>query len=508
MRDEDEFNNKNPTLNLLDRTIAYFAPKAGFERMRWRSGMAGYSAARPNRRNAGWIPAEGQGEMINRQARRMLRAKAQDLERNSEVAGAIIEALNRNVVGRGFELQATTDNEDFNKKVEMLWKEWCKARNCDITGQQSFRELTTMFLDRTWFDGETLAIKTYTGNGKFPFQLQMREAADLDALGLFANQKNGNVICDGVELNQYSKPVAYYLTETDPLGMIKPEAKRIESNRVIYGWRRKRPSEYRGITKFSRIIERINDLGEYITAVAFMQKILASLCVFIKQTLPNGTSSLGRLSNSLKSPEGNKLKRLKPGSIEYLDPGEEAQTLNPSGNSAEAAAFATMQGRMSAAGVGLSLEATARDVSQVNYSSARQNLLEDQKTYEDWQLWLKEHFLDEVYSEFIISAYLANQFPEIPDFWENKEYYLKHKFIPQGMSWIDPVKEATANKIALDSGQTTLQDICARAGKDWKEVLEQRAVEIETMNKLGIKPAEGSKSNANQGTDGTPPQTE
>jgi len=499
----EDTKNKNPTKwNLLDRFIEAVSPKAAYERLRWRSGIGGYDAGNHNRGNAGWLPMNSQGELINRQARRLMRARAQDMERNSDIMGSILDAYRRNIVGRGFNLQARTDNADFNVAAETLWREWCKPRNCDITGQQSFREILNMVVDRAVIDGEVLIIKTYTGDAKFPFQLQIRESADLDSLGKLSNDSNGNLICDGIEVNQYNKPVAYYFTETDANGMTRNTATRVEASRVIYLWHRKRPTEYRGVTKIAGIIDRIHNLDDYFKAVSFMQKILASLCVFIKQTLPDGAlGGLGRTNQKIieDNDPNSRQQKIKAGQIMYLKPGEEATSINPSGNSAEAEGFGRQQQRMASAAMGLSLEATARDMSKMNYSSARQNLLEDNKTYIDWQLWLQEHALDEIYTEFLISAYLAGQFPMIPDFWKNKENYFQHRFIAQGMSWIDPLKEANANKTMLDSGQATLEEICAKKGQDWKEVLNQRAKEQAYMKELGLVMNEGGTTDAQPG---------
>ena len=506
-------NNKNPTdevkWNVLDRAIEVLFPKRAYERLRWRMGISGYDASKLGRGSAGWAPVNMQGEMINRQARKILRARARDMERNNDVVNGILLAYKRNVVGKGFNLQALTDSDDINNAIESLWREWNKARNCDITGQQTLREILNMVMRRQVIDGEIAIIKTYDSNKKIPFQLQLREADDLDSLGLLNNQTNGNVICEGIEMDSSNRPIAYYFTETDANGMIKNQATRIEEKRVIYLWQRARPSEYRGITMLAPLIERLHNLDDYHKAVNFMQKILASICVFIKQALPDGISgALGRAKSIIPSEDPNdRQQKVKAGQIMYLKPGEEVSTLIPSGQAAEAAGYTTTQQRMSAAAIGLSLEATARDVSQVNYSSARQNLLEDTKTYNDWQQWLIDHLLDEIYTEFLISAYLAGQLPPIPDFWQNKEKYFKHRFIGQGMSWIDPVKESVANKTALETGQATLEEICAKAGKDWKEVLQQRAREKAYAESLGLF-AEGSNTNANKGTNGTSPQTE
>ena len=39
-----------------------------------------------------------------------------------------------------------------------------------------------------------------------------------------------------------------------------------------------------------------------------------------------------------------------------------------------------------------------------------------------------------------------------------------------GFDFIDPAKEATANQILLDSGQSTLKEVCAERGKNWRDV--------------------------------------
>lgn len=82
--------------------------------------------------------------------------------------------------------------------------------------------------------------------------------------------------------------------------------------------------------------------------------------------------------------------------------------------------------------------------------------------------------MHEIYTEVIISAQLAGTI-NIKDFWENKELYLKHRWISPGWSWIDPQKEVNANKTAIETGQDNLINICAKSGLDYREVLEGQA---------------------------------
>lgn len=131
--------------------------------------------------------------------------------------------------------------------------------------------------------------------------------------------------------------------------------------------------------------------------------------------------------------------------------------------------------RKLAAGQGLSYEQVSRDVSQVNYSSARQNLLEDWKVFEKEQQFLIAHFLDGVFEDVVKAAVLSGYIPanNVPnDFWTNP-MWLKHEFIGQRMPWIDPYKEAMANKVMLDSYQLTLNELYGRSGRDYVETVEQ-----------------------------------
>lgn len=76
--------------------------------------------------------------------------------------------------------------------------------------------------------------------------------------------------------------------------------------------------------------------------------------------------------------------------------------------------------------------------------------------------------VDEIYETFLISAVLAGKV-DIPDFWQNKDTYLAHTFEKPPKDWIDPAKEATATKIALQVGAKTFKQVAAENGSDWRK---------------------------------------
>lgn len=493
--------------NWLDRAITWISPKIGFARMAWRNAVRGYHAGEIRRGSENWIPTNAKAEQINQSQRTMIRSRARDTERNHDIIAGPIGTLERNVVSTGFRVQADTGNKEIDKMMEDVFKDWQKKVNCDITGTQSFYQMCKMVIRRTEVDGGILFVKTYTGNPRFPFQLQAREVDDLDSSGQIRN--GNNVIVGGIEVDSNQKAVAYYLKTYSPDGWFTGKTNRVDASRVIFLWNKTMPSQIREISQLASTLTRVNDTEEYLDAVSIKEKILASLTVFIKRLLPSGDGpGRGIGGGKSNSPDydpqtGYKRKRISPGIITELQPGDDVSAVIPTGQASNAREHVALHQRLIGNGIGLSYETVSRDMSQVNYSSARQGLLEDQRTYEDWQQWLIDNFLSEVYTEVIISAVLAGEL-DIPDFWQKKNQYLNHRWTAPGWGWIDPLKEAVANDKAIQSGQDTLANVCARSGLDWREVLEQRAIEKAFIKQLeekyGISMNEEVVQNAKQST--------
>lgn len=501
-------NARNPTepvkMNVLDRAISFFSPKWAYERACYRAGM-GYKAAEQSMSRANWTPINGTGESINQMSRPLMRARARDAERNSDITNGILLAYRRNVVGKGFTLQATSFDEGFNLEAEKVWRRWCKAKNCDITGKQSLREILNMLVERTIVDGGLILVKTVVKGERYPFKLQLREVDDLDTSG-FNAPKNGNVVVGGVELDSNGKPVAYYFKKTAPDGYTNYEVERVPAERVIFYWERKRPTEYREVPRLARSLARIKDMDDYLETASFARKIAASLALVITQKFPDGMASgIGRqfekLTEKLLAPQDadTKVQGFSGGDVLYLQPGQEPHNVVPAGSANDTKDYLNMQARMTAAGQGLSLESANRDVSEVNYSSARQNLLEDKKIYLDMQMSIIEHVLEPLYEEVIKTAYLTGEIKKRNDFYNRLEDYLECSFLPQGIPGIDPLKEANAKKIMLECGLATYKTLYAEEGKDWREEGKQRALEKAYFEEIGLE-----TTKKGEGTNGEP----
>nr|MDD4601464.1 phage portal protein [Negativicutes bacterium] len=274
-------------MNFIDKLIEVISPQRAFERQKFRSALdaqRSYDAGRVDRLGGGWVAVNSTAEQIDAVFRDRLRARARDLERNNDIVESIVAGIVRNVVGKGFTLQARTADEELNTLIENRWKRWRRARNCDITGRSSFGEILALLMRRMIYDGEILAVKVYDSAAKVPFKLQLREADDLDTSITAA--PNGNVIQGGVELNSYSKPVAYWFYERKPDGFSTHKSIRIEAQRVIHLFSKTRPTQVRGISQLARSMDRMRDTNEYLEAERVKARIAACLAVFVETNAP------------------------------------------------------------------------------------------------------------------------------------------------------------------------------------------------------------------------------
>ena len=264
---------------------------------------------------------------------------------------------------------------------------------------------------------------------------------------------------------------------------------------MIFYYSKSRFSQCREMPEMAPVMKRIRDANEYMNAVSVKERVTACLSVFIKRVMPSaGMSSLGR---DQSAGAGGRIKyngkMLSPGMISELNAGDEVQVVNPTGQASDAASFVKLHQRMIAAGNGLSYESTSRDMSQSNYSSARQGTVEDNETFAEDNESI-EAVMDEIYETFVISAVLAGKL-NLPGFWENKDKYLAHTWVKVPKPWIDPMKESNANKTALETGQKTFKDIAAESGKDWRQAINDMADVQKYAQDKGVRIGGGTNEN-------------
>lgn len=471
-------------MNVLESVINFISPEWAFKRAAYREYMRNYEAGEINRFNDTWLPVNMDTENSDKGERELIKARARYLECNSDMAGAAVGALERNVVGAGIKPQAKTGNKKLDDRLEELWREWVKHTTCDITAQQGFYELQQVALRRKIVDGEILFRIIYDHRAKFPLKLQMIKSDLLDTNLLYAPKTN-NVIRSGIELDEHLRPIAYWIMKKSLDGYITYESERVPAEQIIHLWTKKQPDQIRGISDLAPIIKRLKDTQDYLDAETVTAKLAACFSIFVIKNSPSPVPYLANVSGKKDDPEYKNLSSVRPGMISYLRPGEDIKTSSPERAVTNAKDFVAVQQRLAGAGLGISYELMSRDFNSASFSSARQGHLEDRRTFEPVQEYLISHFCQPVWAEFVRCCVLCG-LVEIPDFTRNEWKYTACDWVPPGWSWIDPEKEVNADLKALQAGGKTLAQWCTERGYDWKEQLEQMALEKAYAEELGL----------------------
>ena len=63
---------------------------------------------------------------------------------------------------------------------------------------------------------------------------------------------------------------------------------------------------------------------------------------------------------------------------------------------------------------------------------------------------------------------------------------MRHSWAHAPKPWIDPLKEANATKIAIQSGQKSFQDTAAESGRDWRRMIDDMAEVTEYAREKGL----------------------
>ena len=473
-------------MNIIDKVIGWVSPQRAYERIACRDALRQYEAIRQydaasmDRLSSDWQPAYGTAEQLATGSRDIIRGRARAAEMNSDLAESAVIALLRNVIGAGIIPQAKVRNRngklnnDLNKKIEKAWAKWAEPENADIRGISNFYELQEMALRRMVYDGEILVNKTSQGT-YLPLSIQLIEAENIGAVSITHGKNN---IINGVEVTEHGRPVAYHVSQTDPMGLRSFDTVRLTTDQAFLLFKPKRPSQIRGISLLALVLRRIHDIDEYMDADLIAARVAACFSVFV--TSQNSARQTVVLPRDKK---GRPNITMAPGMVRHLSPGESIEFADPKRNAGTASEYSATQTRRIASGLGMSADIVARNISG-NFSAARQNLLEDQKTFRQVQKFVITHFCMPIWKAFIDALYLAGELPS--DYLANKDKYQEVAWLAPGWSWIDPVKEVNANKEAIKSGLTTLEDVCASSGRDWEEVLEQRKLEQDRAKELGV----------------------
>ncbi len=451
-----------------------------------RTSKRAYAGAANNRLTSDWVATNTSADSEIRMSLRTLRNRSRQLVRDNDYAKSAIRNIRNNVVGKGIAFQGQVMmrrgnrlDEKTNDAIEKAWVRWGRKKTCHTAGTLSMKDIQRMVITAVAESGEVLVRFIYQsfGGGKIPFALEIIESDQLvDEWN--GRAENGNEVRMGVEVDQWQRPVAYYLYPKHPgdyqfTGV--PQSNRylrVPADEVLHLGVPERVGQTRYVPWFHTAIKRLNNLGGYEEAEIIAARATAAVMGFIQS--PEGNDAIG--DDGVEG--GERVYDFEPGTIKELQAGETFSGFNPTRPNAQMDPFMRLMLRGVAAGIGQSYESLSRDYSQSNYSSSRLALLDDRDNWRVLQEWMVESFLQEVYEKWLEMAVLCGAL-NLPAYEVAPELYNEVRWMPRGWESVDPLKEATANRLNVRSGFTTAQAVISEGGGDYEEVCKQRRRELD-----------------------------
>lgn len=213
-----------------------------------------------------------------------------------------------------------------------------------------------------------------TNNKKVPFSIELIEP---DLLPFDLNEKKPFIV-QGIEKNNWGRPVAYHLYRIHP-GSVnaaindKDVLRRIDAENILHPKLTNRIGQTRGISIFASVMNRLDDIKDYEESERVASKVAAAMCAYIKKP------STGIVDDETSKDE--RLLKMQPGMIfDNLMPGEEIGMIDPKRPNTMIEVFMKSQLRGVAAGTFTNYSTISKDYNGT-YSAQRQEMVENKANY-------------------------------------------------------------------------------------------------------------------------------
>lgn len=460
-----------------------------FPRRRRRS----YAGADQGRLFSDFIGSSFSADSELKQSLPVLRNRSRDLARNNEYAKRFLNLIKTNVVGeKGFTLQVRARNSDRtldaagNAILENAFKAWGRMGTCDVTGRMSWLDAQRFVAETLARDGEVFV--KYVTNQRFRdgFALQFMEA-DLIDHDKNGRAENGNEIRMGVELDEFHRPVAYYVLTAHPNDTLafatQAQRKhiRVSASEMLHLFIPQRTYQTRGEPFMAPAISSLKMLHGYREAELIAARAAAAKFGII--TTPDGDEFVGDSTTEDDVPVID----MAPASVYQLPSGHDFKMIDPAHPTSAFADFEEAVLRGIASGLNVSYTSLSNDLKGVSYSSIRQGTIEERDHYKTLQSFVIEHFCEPIFRAWLRSAL---SFGDIPIPLSKREKFEDNiHFRGRGFAWVDPQREINANVTALSNGIISMNDIAANYGRDVEDLFSQIQADKEMAERYGLKMA-------------------
>jgi lambda family phage portal protein len=303
---------------------------------------------------------------------------------------------------------------------------------------------------------------------------------------------NGNTIYDGVEIDADGAIVAYHVCNTYPheIKAVTASFTRVQAYGELTGLPNmlqimdsERAEQYRGVSYLAQVIEPLLQIRRFTESELTAALVQSFFTAFIKTESDAGSMPFNSTGGSPDVESDPNEYQVGPGQVNIMKPGEDVSFGTPNRPSTTFEAFV----RAICNQIGAALEIPADLLLKsfnASYSASRAALLEAWKAFKMRRDWFVSDFCRPVYEVWLSEAVARGRILA-PGFFGDpliREAWLGSEWIGPSQGQLDPVKEITAEILAVGEGFSTHEQSTIRLnGGQWDANVEQIARENEKL---------------------------
>lgn len=403
----------------------------------------------------------------------ILRGRARyETANNSYLKGMILTRANW-VVGTEPRLKLQTKDKEANRRIERAFATWFRAINGGA-------KLRTMDMAGAT-DGEVFAQKVTNPRIRNPVMLDMR-LMEADMVSTPHSQLDSPRTVDGIEFDEDWNPECYWVQDEHPGEAMGPARHRkVPARDVIHLFRSDRPGQSRGVPEITPALPLFVQMRSYTLSVIAAAEAAANASGVIHKD-----SDAAEAGDDADTATAGDLFELERNSLLTLPPGWNMNQLKAEQPATTYEMFKREILNEICRCLNMPFNIAAGNSSSYNYASGRLDHQTFQKALRVRRAEIERIVLDDLFASWLAEAALA--IPGLVPAELRDAMDVPHAWFWDGDEHVDPAKEANARDTDLRNGSGSLTKICARAGIDVEDHLDELEYEMNERKRRGLPP--------------------
>ena len=413
---------------------------------------------------------------------------------NTDVA-SLVEMNKMGVIGKRLNIQSRVKGEDaFNASTEDFLQTWSMKGNCELTGRFHLNAAFRAMVEFTDKDGGFLV--RHHLNPLWPefYRFEVLEIGLID----ISKDDHPNNLVNGMQRDANGRVTSLWLFK---------DADRIEAEEVpmttldFFSPIWISLSQYTAVSKLASALPTIDKLDQYSDAELQAAVERAKAGKYWKTAMYD---DIIKIIKNIQDSEQQQQKLtalytriseqgVKPHGLTPIPLGDDIARMDEP--SASVYPNLTKNGQKSiASSQGIAAQIAYQDSSDSNYSSIKAMM-----AFASIQWGIRFDDLEQGVIRFMLSravdaGVMAGKIEAPEDYWQNRSKYHKFELMRVAEIDIEPGKTAVANEKRLATGEISLRELCARRGRDVRDVilerLEDELFERDLRVKMGLSDGE------------------